>query len=84
MSNQFACMSDLRRIGDLKINWSDILFSSRMWWVIFFVSASPFFYHIFAAPADSWHRCAAALATPELESLDSLLVIPAGDSGRCR
>lgn len=64
MSNQFAYMSDLRRTGDLKINWCDILFSSRMWWVVFFVFASLFFYHIFAAPTDSWHRCTAALSMP--------------------
>ena len=37
-----------------------------------------FIYHIFAAPADSWHRCAAALSTPEL---DLLPAIPTGDSG---
>ena len=40
-----------------------------------------FFYHIFAAPADSWRRCAAALSTPSLDSLDSLPAIPTGDSG---
>ena len=81
MSHHFLSMSDLRRTGDLKINWCNILISSCMWWVIFFVSASLLFYHIFAAPADSWHRCAAALSTPEVDSLESLLAIPTGESG---
>ena len=44
------------------------------------MSASLLFDHIFAAPADSWHRCSAALSTPEVESLELLPAIPAGDS----